>query len=367
MDSSVKDLKKAILKCGKCPKILESRSRPVPGFGKKEAKIMLVGLAPGKDGADMTGIPFTRDPSGQLLNKMFKVAGISRELDVYITNLVKCNPQDSKGRNRPPSKKEIFSCAPYLKKEIEIINPKLIISLGKSASNYLIDKRSSSMSEIHGEVFKFEGRTVIPFIHPGYVIRGAYDKTRYLNEFEKVGQKYFDLIEQESKMSRFDFILMVLKNAASKSSETEIRGKTRLQKLVFLAQDDLKNRGYSSKYAFRPYYYGPFNRQLYTDIEWLNMNDLIEVKSDFTPMGYISQYKITKKGLEEIQEIIQKNNFYEIEDTINNSLKKYQEYSIGELVEYVHNEYEKYKLKDEKQDTGLQNKKLDEFFIKREI
>lgn len=363
MESSVAQLKRTILACKKCPNIVKTRSRPVPGFGKSDSKILFVGLAPGKDGADMTGIPFTRDPSGLLIDEMCKRAGISRELDVFITNLVKCNPQDRKGRNRTPSKKEIHTCELYLKKEIELINPKLIVPLGKAASDFFLGKNTFSMTEIHSKLFTYEGRKLIPFIHPGFVIRGAYNKKQYIDEFAFVGDQYLTIIEKEARLSRFDFLLMVLKNSEVNGRKQEILGKTRLQKFVFLAQNALVKKGVTSKYSFRPYYYGPFNRQLYTDIEWLRMNELVDLSSEYTASGQISKYSITREGRNNIQSIIKQNGFEDIDAFIENTLIGYSEMSIGKLVDYVHSEFQDYNMK--KKVTP--QKKLDTFFTQKII
>ena len=141
MESAQSQLKGDILRCSSCSEMIKSRSRPVPGMGNSNAKVMMVGLAPGKDGADLTGIPFTRDPSGELINELIASIGLSREEDIFITNLVKCNPKDEKGRNRPPSKQEIANCCQYLKREIDCIKPRIIIAFGKDATEFLIDKR----------------------------------------------------------------------------------------------------------------------------------------------------------------------------------------------------------------------------------
>lgn len=366
MDTTLDYLKKTILRCKKCPNIVKTRSRPVPGYGSSKSKILFVGLAPGKDGADLTGIPFTRDPSGLLIDEMCRVSGISRELDVFITNLVKCNPQDSKGRNRPPSKTEIKSCEPYLKQEIKELHPKMIVPLGKSASNFFINQPSKSMTELHGQIYDYEGITLIPFIHPGFVIRGAYDRQKYLTEFEKVGETYFDLIEKEKRLSRFDLLLMILKNAESRNNQSQIVGKTRLQKYVFLAQEGLQNKGYKGKYAFRPYYYGPFNRQLYTDIEWLKMNKLIEEQSNFTRGGFISTYNLTEKGHQEILEKIKTKQFLDVEEDIAKSLSNYKDYTVGKLVEYVHQEFTKYNLKQNNSNESVAVITTLDSFLKKE-
>jgi DNA polymerase len=362
MIASLSELNKKISTCTKCPRLIKSRSKSVLGFGAKDSKIMIIGLAPGKDGADMTGIPFTRDPSGQLINEMLFMAGFSRELDIYITNIVKCNPQDEGGRNRPPSNNEIENCLSYLDYEIKYINPKIIISLGKSASEYFFKKKIKKMKDIHSKDFIWNGKIVFPFIHPGFVIRGAYNKSKYINEFVKISKLYKDILEKEAKLSRFDLLLLILKNTL-KINKGEIDGRTRLQKLVFLVQEHLIDIGYDSKYAFRPYIYGPFNRQLYTDIEWLKMNNYVDIRTYSNIDGYISKYILTDKGLDEINKTIQKNNYTKLESDIRSVIKTYEPYSISELVDLVHKEYDEYNMKERK----IRNLKLDSFTPEKEI
>jgi uncharacterized phage-associated protein len=280
---------------------------------------------------------------------------------VYITNIVKCNPQDEEGRNRPPSNNEINNCITYLEWEIKSIAPKIIIPLGKSASEYFIKKKITNMKDIHSKEFIWNEITIFPFIHPGFVIRGAYDKSKYIDEFIKVSKLYKDILDREVKLSRFDFLLLVLKNS-SKEKLGEIDGRTRLQKLVFLVQNHLKEIGYESKYAFRPYFYGPFNRQLYTDIEWLKMNNSVDIINYSNNEGYLSKYILTNKGFDEINNTIQKNNYSQLEHDISSVIETYEKYSISELVDFVHKEYNEFNMKAKK----IKNSKLD-LFVQKEI
>lgn len=157
----------------------------MPGTGNRNADILIVGLAPGKDGADITGIPFTRDPSGRLLQSMLEKVGLSRDQDVYITNIVKCNPKDAKGNNRNPTSREIGNCCSYLDKEIELVNPRLIVPLGVYVTEYFL-RRNCRMKDCHGQVFLKDGKIIFPLYHPGFVVRNAYSVTQYEKDFEKL-------------------------------------------------------------------------------------------------------------------------------------------------------------------------------------
>ena len=124
---------------------------------------MFIGEGPGAD-EDETGYPFV-GRAGKLLTKMINSIGIERQ-DVYITNIVKCRPP----QNRNPLDTEISSCSPILKKQIEIINPKLIVTLGNFPAKTLIPN-IPGITRIHGKIFQFENRTMLPTFHPSYLLR----------------------------------------------------------------------------------------------------------------------------------------------------------------------------------------------------
>ena len=180
-----------ITNCNKCKNLVKSRNKVVPGYGFADASIFFVGLAPGRLGADSTGIPFTQDSSGNLFQRALSSSGISmepnnlihNELRAYVTNLVKCNPKDDKGNNRYPSKSEIDNCGDFLKCEMNLINFDVIVPLGKLATEAILNQKCSKFTLMHNKLIKIEELCCIPFIHPSYVIRGAYPQKRYLEDF----------------------------------------------------------------------------------------------------------------------------------------------------------------------------------------
>lgn len=102
----------------------------VPGSGDARARVMFVGIAPGRFGGDRTGVPFSGDRSGAMLRRMLARAGLA---SVFITNLVRCNPRDARGRNRDPERTEIANCRSHLEAEIAIVRPRVIVCLGRIA------------------------------------------------------------------------------------------------------------------------------------------------------------------------------------------------------------------------------------------
>jgi uracil-DNA glycosylase family 4 len=135
MPDSLKELENIVLNCHLC-NLSKSRNRVVFGEGNPNSKIMFIGEAPGRE-EDIQGKPFV-GRSGEILTKMIEnVLNIKRE-DVYITNIVKCRPP----QNRDPEIEEVESCKPYLLKQIEIINPTIIVTLGRIAFKYLLNNET---------------------------------------------------------------------------------------------------------------------------------------------------------------------------------------------------------------------------------
>jgi len=189
---------KDVLNCKKCERIAKTRKNAVPGYGFTNSDILFIGLAPGRLGADITGIPFTRDSSGKLFQLALSSSGISMEpngldqnedlIKAYVTNLVKCNPKDSNGNNRYPSQTEIDNCKYYLNIEMSSIHFDVIVPLGKLATENVLNKKCSKFSSIHNKLIKLNEFYCIPFIHPSYVARGAYPKDKYIDDFRSLAQ-----------------------------------------------------------------------------------------------------------------------------------------------------------------------------------
>ena len=162
------ELKNECLECKKCP-LGETRINIVFSDGNPEtAKAILIGEAPGEN-EDKTGTPFV-GRAGKLLNEFLEKAGISREGDLYIINTVKCRPP----KNRVPTDTEKAACEAYLLKQIEIINPEVMIFCGATALKSFYDKKIQ-ISKIRGEILELEigGKTrkCIPIFHPSYLLR----------------------------------------------------------------------------------------------------------------------------------------------------------------------------------------------------
>ncbi len=150
-----------VLHCQRCDLKL-ARKNVVVGTGTLEAKILFIGEAPGRS-EDLKGQPFVGS-AGRILNTLLEQNGMNRE-DIYITNVVKCRPPE----NRVPKQYERDACHPYLQKQLDVIKPKLIVLLGKTASETMLGRRVEMGSE-HGTIVEREGLRFMVTYHPASVI-----------------------------------------------------------------------------------------------------------------------------------------------------------------------------------------------------
>lgn len=130
--------------------------------------------------------------SGQLLDKILAASGFSREEHVFIGNIIKCRP----AKNRDPLPEERKACIPYLYKQIELINPKIIILLGATALKGLIDP-NAKITKVRGEWIEWEGRLVMPTFHPSALLRNEKLKRPVWEDFKKIVSKYRELVDSE--------------------------------------------------------------------------------------------------------------------------------------------------------------------------
>ena len=154
-------LKLTYSNCNKCEKLYLSRSQVVFGSGSQSAKVILIGEAPGAT-EDKQGIPFC-GMSGKILNELLSSANLSRE-DIFITNTILCRPE----KNRNPTKEEVSNCRSRLDNLIELIQPKVIVTIGNFATKRILGR--TGIKTIHGKIFQITINNkeikVIPVIHP---------------------------------------------------------------------------------------------------------------------------------------------------------------------------------------------------------
>ena len=149
--------------CTRCTLHALGRHQVVFGVGSPEADLMFVGEAPGGD-EDLQGVPFV-GRAGQLLTKIIEAMGLTRE-QVYIANVIKCRPPG----NRNPEPDEVATCEPFLFRQIDIIEPKVIVALGTFAAKALL-RSTEPISKLRGQVFDYRGAKLIPTFHPAFLLR----------------------------------------------------------------------------------------------------------------------------------------------------------------------------------------------------
>jgi len=176
MDQKFESLNEEILKCTKC------------GLSHPHAGIFIIGEAPGRE-EDMIGKPFV-GKSGVLLERILYVCGFSREEHVFISNIVRCRPPD----NRPPTPQEAAACVPWLLKQIEMVDPKIIILLGATALKHMVGP-DYRITHDHGTWLTCKNKLAMPVYHPAALLRNPQLKQDTWEDFKKIVYKYRELID----------------------------------------------------------------------------------------------------------------------------------------------------------------------------
>ncbi len=152
--------------CGLC----ETRTQTVFGTGDRKARLMVIGEAPGAE-EDRQGEPFV-GRAGQLLNSMLRAAGFERG-EVYIANVLKCRPP----QNRDPTPEESGRCMPYLRRQIELVSPAVILCVGRIAAQRLLGT-DATLARLRGRVHRLDGVPVVVTYHPAYLLRSPGEKRK---------------------------------------------------------------------------------------------------------------------------------------------------------------------------------------------
>jgi len=164
------EIKQAVPACTACG-LHKTRAQTVFGVGDENAEWLLIGEAPGAE-EDRLGDPFVGQ-AGKLLDNMLAAIGLSRNENVYIANVLKCRPPG----NRNPEPDEVAKCTPFLKRQIALIRPKVILAMGRFAAQTLLAS-DASIASLRGRVFSYEGVPLIVTYHPAYLLRNLPDKAK---------------------------------------------------------------------------------------------------------------------------------------------------------------------------------------------
>lgn len=182
-------LRKAALICTKCPHLASTRTQVVFGVGNPEAELMFVGEAPGAD-EDAQGEPFV-GRAGQLLTRIIETMGFTRQ-SIYIGNVLKCRPNMPAGTsgNRKPRPEEMSTCLPWLREQIAIIRPRVLVALGATAAEGLLGE-TRPMKELRGKWLEYENTPTLVTYHPAYLLRN-----QSLQEKRKVWEDMLLVLEK---------------------------------------------------------------------------------------------------------------------------------------------------------------------------
>ncbi len=173
---AIQDLNEQVAACPKCA-LSETRTKAVPGAGDPEAEIVFIGEGPGYN-EDQQGMPFVGQ-AGKFLDELLASIDLRRE-DVYIANVVKCRPPN----NRDPQPDEIEACTPWLEQQLEIIKPRMIVTLGRfSMSRYF---KGQTIGKIHGQPKEIDGIVVVPMYHPAAALHQANLRGTIMEDFKKL-------------------------------------------------------------------------------------------------------------------------------------------------------------------------------------
>ncbi len=175
---SLEDVARLVKNCTDCP-LHSGRNNAVPGEGNPQADIMFIGEGPGFR-EDREGRPFV-GPAGQLLEGLLASIGTNRK-EVFIANMVKCRPPD----NRDPVPSEIAACSKYLDRQIELINPKLIVTLGRFSLGRFFP--GESITRVRGKARQKDGRTIFPVLHPAAVLRRQELRGIMVEDFQAISR-----------------------------------------------------------------------------------------------------------------------------------------------------------------------------------
>ncbi len=167
--------------CHRC-RLAGGRRNIVFGIGNPKAELVFVGEGPGPD-EDIRGEPFV-GAAGQLLDKMIEAMGFKRS-EVYICNVVKCLPPVRPPNNRFPEDDEIAACSPFLHSQLASVRPKVIVALGKCATQTLLGSRAS-VSRVRGTWHEYRGIKLMPTFHPAYLLRSPHEKRKAWEDLQKV-------------------------------------------------------------------------------------------------------------------------------------------------------------------------------------
>jgi len=187
---SIHELHEKIMACTLCH-LCETRNKAVPGEGPANASVMFIGEGPGRQ-EDLEGRPFV-GRAGKFLDECLQSIGLKRE-HVFITNIVKCRPSEKSGnwvKDRKPTKEEIAACSPYLDRQLELVKPEIVCTLGDTASSQIFKRynmEEDTIGHIHGRLYLAGAMKLIPLYHPAAALYDNNLRQIVMIDFQRLRQ-----------------------------------------------------------------------------------------------------------------------------------------------------------------------------------
>jgi DNA polymerase len=187
---SIRELHEKIMACTLCH-LCRTRSKAVPGEGPANASVMFIGEGPGRQ-EDLEGRPFV-GRAGKFLDECLQSIGLKRE-HVFITNIVKCRPSEKSGnwvKDRKPTKEEIAACSPYLDRQVKVVKPEIICTLGDTASSQIFKRynmEEDTIGHIHGRLYLAGAMKLIPLYHPAAALYDNNLRQIVMIDFQRLRQ-----------------------------------------------------------------------------------------------------------------------------------------------------------------------------------
>ena len=176
--------------CTRCPAMCERAAVLSELNGSVSARVMFIGEAPGRKGADQTRVPFAGDQSGKNFERFLASIEIRRE-DIFITSAAICNPRTESGANRKPTKAEVGNCSVFLRRTVEVVDPAVVVTLGSVALDALktIEPHNLSLKDSAARIHHWKGRSLVPIYHPSPQVLASHRReTDQLNDYQVVAR-----------------------------------------------------------------------------------------------------------------------------------------------------------------------------------
>ena len=189
--------------CCLCPALVERRAVLSQLNGAPGARVMFIGEAPGRQGGDRTRVPFSGDQSGRNFSRYLASIGLARA-DIFITNAALCNPRTETGANRRPTEREVANCSAFLRRQIEIIDPPVVATLGRVSLAALrrVEYHELSLRDAVGKIFEWNGRLLVPLYHPSPQVLASHRReAEQLADYRAVARALRQVAQHERRAS----------------------------------------------------------------------------------------------------------------------------------------------------------------------